>query len=78
MKEVYIIDAVRTAIGNFGGTLGPVRTDDLGAHVIKEELESTRHGGSRSLRRRGGRPFQWSTDSTFPFGTQLKLLVFLA
>ncbi|MCG8574762.1 MAG: 3-oxoadipyl-CoA thiolase [Flavobacteriales bacterium] len=36
MKEVYIVDAVRTAIGNFGGTLAPVRTDDLGAHVMKE------------------------------------------
>lgn len=36
MKEVYIIDAIRTAIGNFGGTLAPVRCDDLGAIVMKE------------------------------------------
>jgi acetyl-CoA acyltransferase len=36
MKNVYIVDAVRTAIGNFGGTLAPVRTDDLGALVMKE------------------------------------------
>jgi len=36
VKDVYIIDAVRTAIGNFGGTLAPVRTDDLGAIVMKE------------------------------------------
>ncbi|MFT7612115.1 MAG: acetyl-CoA acyltransferase [Parvicellaceae bacterium] len=36
MKEVYIVDAIRTPIGNFGGTLAPVRCDDLGAHVIKE------------------------------------------
>ena len=36
MKEVYIVDAIRTAIGNFGGTLAPVRTDDLGAIVMKE------------------------------------------
>lgn len=35
-KDVYIVDAVRTAIGNFGGTLAPVRTDDLGAIVMKE------------------------------------------
>jgi 3-oxoadipyl-CoA thiolase len=35
-KEVYIVDAVRTAIGNFCGTLAPVRTDDLGAVVLKE------------------------------------------
>ena len=35
-KEVYIVDGIRTPIGNFGGTLGPVRADDLGAIVIKE------------------------------------------
>lgn len=34
-KEVYIIDGVRTAIGNFGGTLSAVRADDLGAIVLK-------------------------------------------
>ena len=38
-KEVYIIDGIRTPIGNFGGTLGPVRTDDLGAIAIKELLK---------------------------------------
>lgn len=36
MKNVYIVDAVRTAIGNFGGGLSTVRCDDLGALVIKE------------------------------------------
>ncbi|MBL4862731.1 MAG: 3-oxoadipyl-CoA thiolase [Crocinitomicaceae bacterium] len=35
-KEVFIVDGIRTPIGSFGGTLGPVRTDDLGAIVIKE------------------------------------------
>ena len=34
-KEVYIVDGVRTAIGSFGGTLSPVRADDLGAIAIK-------------------------------------------
>ncbi len=34
-KEVYIVDGVRTAIGSFGGTLAPVRTDDLGAIALK-------------------------------------------
>ncbi len=34
-KEAYIVDGVRTAIGNFGGALSPVRADDLAAHVIK-------------------------------------------
>lgn len=38
-KEVYIVDGVRTAIGNFGGSLAPVRTDDLAAHVIKALME---------------------------------------
>ncbi|NQX96998.1 MAG: acetyl-CoA C-acyltransferase [Flavobacteriales bacterium] len=36
MKEAYIIDAIRTPIGNFGGTLSAVRTDDLGAIAIRE------------------------------------------
>jgi 3-oxoadipyl-CoA thiolase len=36
MKEPYIIDGVRTPIGNYKGTLSAVRTDDLGAHVIRE------------------------------------------
>lgn len=38
-KEAYIIDAIRTPIGNFRGTLSPVRTDDLAAHVIKALLQ---------------------------------------
>ena len=37
----YIIDAVRTPIGNFGGTLKEVRTDDLGAIPIKELVKRT-------------------------------------
>ncbi|MCC7332047.1 MAG: 3-oxoadipyl-CoA thiolase [Flavobacteriales bacterium] len=36
MKEAYIIDGVRTPIGNLGGSLSTVRTDDLAALVIKE------------------------------------------
>ena len=32
----YIIDAVRTPIGNFGGTLKDIRTDDLASIPIKE------------------------------------------
>ena len=39
MKEAYIIDAIRTPIGNFGGTLAAVRTDDLGAIAIKELMK---------------------------------------
>ncbi|MFZ9028208.1 MAG: 3-oxoadipyl-CoA thiolase [Crocinitomicaceae bacterium] len=43
MKDVFIVDGIRSAIGNFGGTLSPVRTDDLAAHVIKALME--RNGG---------------------------------
>lgn len=39
MKQVYVIDATRTAIGKFGGTLSTVRPDDLLAHVIKTLIE---------------------------------------
>ncbi|MFT3885784.1 MAG: 3-oxoadipyl-CoA thiolase [Flavobacteriales bacterium] len=35
MKDAFIVDAIRTPIGSFGGTLAPVRADDLAAHVIK-------------------------------------------
>ncbi|MBA3663106.1 MAG: 3-oxoadipyl-CoA thiolase [Bacteroidetes bacterium] len=36
MKQAYIVNGLRTAIGNFGGTLSSVRTDDLAAFVLKE------------------------------------------
>lgn len=39
MRNVYVIDAIRTPIGKYGGALSSVRPDDLLAHVIKELLE---------------------------------------
>jgi len=39
MPATYIIDGIRTPIGKFRGTLSPVRTDDLGALVIRELME---------------------------------------
>lgn len=36
MKDAFIVDGIRTPIGSFGGSLAPVRTDDLAAHAIKE------------------------------------------
>jgi len=39
MKTAYIIDAVRTPIGKYGGALSTIRPDDLLAHVIKALLE---------------------------------------
>ncbi|HLF45666.1 MAG TPA: hypothetical protein VI548_04540, partial [Chitinophagaceae bacterium] len=39
MKNVYVIDAVRTPIGKYGGALSAIRPDDLLAHVIRVLLE---------------------------------------
>ena len=39
MKEVYIVSAVRTAMGSFGGSLSTVPATKLGATVIKSALE---------------------------------------
>ncbi|MCK8059444.1 MULTISPECIES: acetyl-CoA C-acetyltransferase [unclassified Fusibacter] len=39
MREVVIVSAVRTAIGSFGGAIGKVTPQDLGATVIKGALE---------------------------------------
>jgi 3-oxoadipyl-CoA thiolase len=39
MKEVFIVDAVRTPIGKYGGALASVRPDDLLAKVINALLE---------------------------------------
>ena len=34
-KDVFLVNGVRTAIGNFGGALAQYRADDLGADVLK-------------------------------------------
>lgn len=39
MKEVVIVDALRTPVGSFGGKLKNISAVDLGAHVIKEVLK---------------------------------------
>ena len=39
--NTYIIDAIRTPFGNFGGALQDVRTDDLGAIPIRELVKRT-------------------------------------
>lgn len=38
MKAAYIVDAIRTPIGSFTGSLSPVRADDLAAHVLRALL----------------------------------------
>lgn len=37
--EAYIIDGIRTPIGNFGGSLSGIRPDDLAAMVIKALMD---------------------------------------
>lgn len=37
--EAYIVDGIRTPVGSFGGSLSPVRADDLAAMVIKCLME---------------------------------------
>ena len=39
MPSAYIVDAVRTPIGKFGGALSSVRPDDLAALVLRELLD---------------------------------------
>ena len=40
-REVWVIDAVRTPIGRYGGVLAHVRPDDLAAAVLKALVERT-------------------------------------
>ncbi|MBA2505636.1 MAG: acetyl-CoA C-acyltransferase [Thermoleophilaceae bacterium] len=41
MREAFIVDAVRTPIGRYGGALSSVRPDDLTASVIGAAVERT-------------------------------------
>ena len=38
MKEVYVVNCCRTAIGSFGGSLKDTPAAEMGATVIKEAL----------------------------------------
>jgi 3-oxoadipyl-CoA thiolase len=39
MNKAYVIDAIRTPIGKYGGALSTIRPDDLLAHVIRELIK---------------------------------------
>ncbi|MER5884976.1 acetyl-CoA C-acyltransferase [Streptomyces sp. NPDC001941] len=41
LRDVYVVDAVRTPIGRFGGALSGVRPDDLAAHVLRALVDRT-------------------------------------
>ncbi|MBS1765432.1 MAG: 3-oxoadipyl-CoA thiolase, partial [Bacteroidetes bacterium] len=39
MNEAYIVDGIRTPVGNYGGSLSAVRPDDMAALTIKILLQ---------------------------------------
>lgn len=41
VRDVYVVDAVRTPIGKFGGALAGIRPDDLAAHVVRALVDRT-------------------------------------
>ncbi|MFF8958280.1 thiolase family protein [Streptomyces sp. NPDC014894] len=41
LRDVYVVDAVRTPVGRYGGALSGVRPDDLAAHVLRALLRRT-------------------------------------
>ncbi|MFF3766365.1 thiolase family protein [Streptomyces sp. NPDC001922] len=41
LRDVWIVDAVRTPIGKYGGALSGVRPDDLAAHVVRSLVDRT-------------------------------------
>lgn len=41
--NAFLIDGIRTPIGNFGGSLAPVRADDLAAHALRSLLDRHPH-----------------------------------
>ena len=47
VREVFLVDALRTPIGKYGGMLKSVRPDDLAAHVIRELVGRTKIDPSR-------------------------------
>ena len=42
-KDVFIVDGVRTPIGNFRGSLSTIRPDDMGAMVMKAVVERNKN-----------------------------------
>jgi acetyl-CoA acetyltransferase family protein len=41
VSAAYVLDAIRTPFGRYGGGLSTVRPDDLAAHVVKTALDRT-------------------------------------
>ena len=49
MKDLYVVNCCRTAIGSFGGSLKNTPATEMGAIVVKEAFEA----GQRCSRERG-------------------------
>jgi len=47
MKEIYIVDAARTAIGNFGGTLSSISPTQMGSSVLQALLKRNNIEGDK-------------------------------
>ncbi|MBW3594459.1 MAG: acetyl-CoA C-acyltransferase [Actinobacteria bacterium] len=47
MRDTFIVDALRTPMGRFGGVLAHVRPDDLAAHAIRTLVDRTNVPGDR-------------------------------
>ena len=45
MRDVFLVDALRTPMGRFGGAFAGVRPDDLAAHVIEQLVARNRVQG---------------------------------
>ncbi|THA23559.1 thiolase family protein [Streptomyces sp. RKND-216] len=43
LRDVFVVDAVRTPVGKYGGALADVRPDDLAAHVVRALVDRTPH-----------------------------------
>ncbi len=41
LRDPWIVDAVRTPVGRYGGALAAVRPDDLAAAVVSAVVERT-------------------------------------
>ena len=49
MKDIYVVNCCRTAIGSYGGSLKDTPAVDLGALVIKEALKRANINTVRDL-----------------------------
>ena len=54
LKEVVIVSAIRTPIGNYKGSLKNIKSDQLGSIVIKEVLKRSKFTWRSVVNRRYG------------------------